>query len=117
MNPVVVVAAQVRFELSLKTGDLAGEVAGEGRLPALLHPPEADRNSFERNSEALSFITASSFPRLLERSLATFFARRDVHLAEGLRGVVCSSAQVDAEPTSIAVYCHTVPLTPESLPA
>ena len=34
----------------------------------------------------------------------------------GLRGVVCSSAQANSEAISIAVYCQTVPLVPESRP-
>ena len=73
-------------------------------------------NSSERNSEALSDIVASSLQPFLERSLATLLARRKVHLAEGLRLVVWSSAHVEAEPTSIAVYCQTVPFVPVSLP-
>jgi hypothetical protein len=34
----------------------------------------------------------------------------------GFRSEVCSSAQVKAEATSIAVYCQTVPLVPDNRP-
>lgn len=50
------------------------------------------------------------------RSWATQRANCDVQRTEGLRGVVCSSAQVYSEPTSTAVYGQTVPLVPERRP-
>jgi hypothetical protein len=36
--------------------------------------------------------------------------------AAGFFGLVCSSAQAKLEATSIAVYCQTLPLVPESRP-
>src|SRR2546427_12377746 len=58
---------------------------------------------------------SSDHPRAA-RSSATLLASSEVHRALGLRGVRCSSAQQCAEPTSMAVYCHTAPLAPDSRP-
>jgi hypothetical protein len=70
----------------------------------------------ERNSLALSLMTRSSFQPRLARSAATCRARALVQVAEGLRLVTCRVAQVEAEATSMAVYCHTVPLVPLKRP-
>jgi hypothetical protein len=66
----------------------------------------AQANSFERDSEALSAITASRAHPREARSRATLLARSEVHRAEGLLGVTQCSAQVWVEATSMAVYCH-----------
>ncbi len=68
----------------------------------------------ERNSYPLSVITVSSSQPRAERSEATRRASCEVHFADGLRGVTCSSAQ--AEAMSIAVYCQTLPFEPVRRP-
>jgi hypothetical protein len=70
----------------------------------------------QRNSEALSLMTRSNCRPRAARSAATVRARALVHYAEGLRRVTCRVAQAYAEATSMAVYCQTVPLVPDSRP-
>jgi hypothetical protein len=66
----------------------------------------------ERNSLALSLMTRSSFQPRSARSAVTVRASWLVQVAEGLRRVTWRVAQVQAEATSMAVYCQTVPLVP-----
>jgi hypothetical protein len=68
----------------------------------------------ERNAEALSLMTRSSVQPRAARSAATCRASWLVQVADGLRRVTCKVAQVEAEATSMAVSCQTVPLVPDS---
>lgn len=61
-------------------------------------------------------MTRSSLMPRVKRSSATGRARVEVQRAEGFLGVTLSSAQVKAEKMSVAEYCQTVPLVPESRP-
>jgi len=137
-----VVVAKVTVKVEPQPGLLGDEVAGEGRLPALVQDGLLDPldtavglgrparmkvcralslamvawKVAERNSEALSLITRSSRRPRLARSAATVRARALVQVAEGLRLVTWRVAQVEAEATSMAVSCQTVPLVPLSRP-
>jgi hypothetical protein len=137
-----VVVAEVALEIQPQPGLFGDEVAGERRLPPLIQDGLLDPfdtvvglrrparmklcraprvamvawKLAERNSEALSLMTRSSRQPLAARSAATVRASWLVHTAEGLRRVTWRVAQVEAEATSMAVYCQTVPLVPASRP-
>ena len=72
-------------------------------------------NSSDRNSEALSVVTASSLHPLAARSWATRRASELVQRAEGFLGLRCSSAHMNPDETSMAVYCQQVPLAPTAV--
>jgi hypothetical protein len=61
-------------------------------------------------------MTRSSRQPRLASSAATWRASWLVHCAEGLRRVTWRVAQAEAEATSMAVSCQTVPLVPDSRP-
>src|SRR4051812_21336726 len=73
--------------------------------------------SLARNSEPLSVVTSPSFQPAAASSAATRCNSWLVWRELGLRSVACSSAQQNAEATSMAVYCQTVPLVPLNLAA
>jgi hypothetical protein len=115
-----VVVAEVSLKVEAEPGLFGDQVARERRLPAfvqdrLLHPldaaiglrPTSSNEAVlgtelgdvwpkvaERNSEALSLITRSSFQPRSARSAATWRARALVHVAEGFRRVTWRVAQV-----------------------
>ena len=120
MGAFGVVVAEVALKVEPQPGLLGDEVAGEGRLPALVQDVCWTRSTqplvcglparmkvcralslamvawkvVERNSEALSLMTRSSRQPRLARSAATWRARALVQKAEGLRRVTWRVAQV-----------------------